>query len=226
MLLGVGAAMGCGGYLHQAENRIRNQYVMTTVLQARKYIKEGKPIEAGWVEEVPIPSAYLPPMALQTKNELFNTQGQSLFKARSGLLKGEYLSRSHLVEMGSDKSLAWVLAPGQTAITVKLAPEQTVAALIRPGDWVDVYWTNEKTLLLLSKVLVLAFDERLWEEMADSAKTPESLPRESHLVTLALAPEDAGRLVLACDQGRIVLALTSPLDVQIHKMRPLKSADM
>lgn len=215
-------------FLQRAEKRIKNQFAMTTVLQARKYIKDGKRVDASVVEEVPIPTAYLPPMALQSKSDLLNSQGEPIYKTRGGILKGEFLSKSRLMDGAAMRTLEWTLSPGQTAITLKLSPEQCVGAMIRPGDHVNVYGTLDQTQMLFSRVLVLALDERLWDEAEAAAtnNTDAGVVRESHLITLALSPDEAGRAVLAADKGRIVLALTSPLDTQIHKMRPLTWADI
>jgi hypothetical protein len=49
---------------------------------------------------------------------------------------------------------------------------------------------------------------------------------DSLLVTLALPSWDAARAALAEEKGKIVLALTSPLDPQISKIRTAKLTDL
>jgi len=236
LFMGFLVAVGAWAYLEQAERKMKNQYTMTTVLQAKKYIKEGKNIEPHLVEEVPIPVAYLPPTALKTKSDLLNTKGEVLYTARVGLLKGEHISKSKLFEAGSLRSLAWTLSPGQTAVSIRLNPEQAVAGLVQPGDSINLYATFDEqpgisavqSRLLLSRVLVLAMGNQVWDPSGVSMKktTDATSSVESLIVTLAVTAEEAGGVALASDRGRLLLALTSPLESQISKMRPRKLTDL
>lgn len=228
LLVGVLTAVAGWRYLVHQEKKIKNQYSMTTVLEARKYIKEGRAVDVDLVEEVPIPVAYLPPMAVQNKTELVDASGQARFATRIGLLKGEPISKSKLIETGAMRGLAWTLSPGQTALALKLSPEQAVAGLLRPGDNVNVYctldqqpgWPKDRTRLLFEHITVLAV-------LPNNRNANDELPPVDNMfVTLSLSPSDAALATLAADKGRIVLALASPLDQQIRSARPVELLDL
>lgn len=223
LLLSVGGglliAIGALLYLRSAERKIHAQQKMTGVLVAKRYVPAGKRITADDVEERAIPEAYVQPMSLAT---LKGTPVHS----RRGLTKGEQITRMNVYEEGALLGLAWVLAPGQTAVSLQLPPPHAVGGHLVPGDRVDVLcvldrqpgWEEPAAFSIFSRVRVLAVNEKIVDAPAPSAheNSRREMPNETILVTLELPLDLAARLALAEEKGRITLALTSPLDLETH----------
>jgi pilus assembly protein CpaB len=129
-------------------------------------------------------------------------------------------------EEGTLLGLGWVLSPGETAVSTQLPLERAAGGHIVPGDRVDVVcvldrqpgWEEPSAFALLTRARVLAVNDQIVD--APVAAPHENLKREMSneaiLVTLGLPLEQAARLALAEEKGRISLALTSPLDSGSH----------
>jgi len=228
LVLGGLAASSGWWYVSQKEKNIQNHYTMTTVLQVKKYMKADRLVTADLVEEEKIPVAFLPPTALQTKRDLFNEKGEPKFHARIGLLKGEQLTKSKLSEGSAFRGLAWLLQPEQTALTLRLTSEQAVGGFLQPGDFVNVYCTTDRTVLLFQRLSVLAVDRAMGEvgSPAVSEKWTNTEPNEMTLITLAMTASQAARAVLAMEKGRVVLTLSSPLESKINFVRPVEIMEL
>src|SRR5437868_7030831 len=96
---------------------------------------------------------------------------------------------------------------------VVAANDSSVAGFVAPGTRVDVFMTgnpagsNEpQTVMVLKNVAVLANGQKLDRNLlSGEAQT-------APVITLLVSPDDAAKLALATNQGRIQLALRNPLD--------------
>jgi pilus assembly protein CpaB len=89
----------------------------------------------------------------------------------------------------------------------------SVAGFVQPGTRVDVLATgnqgnsNERqTITVLENVAVIAVGGSLLERITGEASAP--------VITLLVSPDDAQKLALASQEGRIQLALRNPLDTK------------
>ncbi len=221
LALGILAAALLWLHTARAQKEIDSRYVMTRVLQARRYVPQGKIVAEDAVEEKEIPLAYLQPTALRSLGELKDKAGKFHFRASGGLLKGEQITRSRLAEADAFQGLAWTLSPNETALALNLSPEEAVAGLLQPGDFVNVLATLDgeagpkaATKLLFSHVQVVAVGDRVWDPSGASLLRPEAknMPNETILVTLRLTPRQAALSVLAAERGSVTLTLASPLE--------------
>jgi pilus assembly protein CpaB len=222
LFFGLLAAVLMYVYLQDQEMKIRNHYQMSTVLRAKKYLGEGKLVSFDSVEEVQMPDAYIPPTAISAKTQLKNDQGDLFLYPRIGILKGEILTKSKLYEAASWRGLAWTLAPGQTAFSLRLGVEDAVAGFVQPGDWVHIFctlnkteaWPKDQTTLILKKVRVVGVNDSFWDptSFSTAGKERKEKTTDSVLVTLSLTSMEAARVALATQKGRVHLALTSPMD--------------
>lgn len=110
-----------------------------------------------------------------------------------------------------------VIPAGMRAISVRVNEVIGVAGFVVPGTRVDVVVTvttrqnNEPmTRTVVSNVQVLTAGSRYDQEQARR----EGKPMETSVVTLMVLPEDAERIALAQNEGKLNLALRNPLDVQ------------
>jgi len=123
-------------------------------------------------------------------------------------------------EVGSDRLPGAGLPPtipeGMRAISVRVNEIIGVAGFVIPGTRVDVMVTvkrpgadsTSQTRVVLSNVTVLTAGTRFDQERA----TAEGKAIPTSVVTLLLTPPDAGKMTLASEEGRVMLALRNPLD--------------
>ncbi|MFN4038015.1 MAG: Flp pilus assembly protein CpaB [Erythrobacter sp.] len=107
------------------------------------------------------------------------------------------------------------LPSNMRAVTVPVDPVTGVAGFVTPGDVVDVLLTRQipgdgatsddkMTSVIMESIQVLAVDLRAGEQNTD--------PAESKTATLMVTPEDAQKLVLSTQIGRLSLALRNVQD--------------
>jgi len=105
------------------------------------------------------------------------------------------------------------IEPGYRAVSVQITDVSGVAGLIQSNARVDVMFTRPGTMAeattttILQNVKVLSTGRLIPQGQTVDPRTPRS-----PVVTLVLKPEDAQKLELAKNQGRISLSLRNPLD--------------
>lgn len=127
------------------------------------------------------------------------------------------------------EGLASLLQTGERAVSIKVEEFSAVGHKLRPGDWVDVFAvlrrdTHEiedtQARLLLHRKRVLAYGAQL-HPAAESSASPSSEtegqrksapPPPARTAVIAVQVEEVNPLVLADQQGQLLLALRSPLD--------------
>jgi len=130
--------------------------------------------------------------------------------------ENEPLTESKLAPVGSGAGLPPTITEGMRAISVRVNEVIGVAGFVVPGTRVDVLVTargpantaTTETRTVLSNVQVLTAGTRYDQEQA----TKEGRAIPTTVVTLLLTPDDAEKLTLASEEGRIMLALRNPLD--------------
>jgi pilus assembly protein CpaB len=106
-----------------------------------------------------------------------------------------------------------VIPPGLRAVSVRVNEVIGVSGYVMPGTRVDVVVTLSPTQqaqdmtakVILTDVLVLAAGTKMERDTKDQ-------PVAVSVVTLLVNPEEAERLTLAANEGKIQLALRNPLD--------------
>jgi pilus assembly protein CpaB len=110
-----------------------------------------------------------------------------------------------------------IIPTGMRAISVKVNEVIGVAGFVVPGTRVDVVVTVARakagddepmTRTVVSNVQVLTAGTKFEQERTDTK------PVQTSVVTLMVLPEDAERIALAQNEGKLNLALRSPLDVE------------
>lgn len=105
------------------------------------------------------------------------------------------------------------IEPGYRAVSVQITDVSGVAGLIQPNARVDVLFTRPgsmaeaTTSIILQNVKVLSTGR-----MASASQPVDPRAPVSKVVTLVLTPDDAQKLELAKNQGKISLSLRNPLD--------------
>lgn len=134
----------------------------------------------------------------------------------------EPVTVAKLTTTAGAEGLAATIEPGKRAIAVPITDSSGVAGLITPRSKVDVLFTktggsmaDALTNVILEDVTVMSIGRMTEVPSAAAAGTvnPQTAQRATQTVaTLLLTPEQAAKLELAKNQGKIGLALRNPLD--------------
>jgi pilus assembly protein CpaB len=135
---------------------------------------------------------------------------------RRAVAAGQPLLATDVVQPGDRGFLAAVLDPGKRAVSVATTDSSGVAGLIYPGDRVDVILTqglpaegasgsDQVSQTLMSGLRAVAVGRSL----APAATRDSSDAERSGTITLEVSPDQARRIALAKDMGRIDLVLHS-----------------
>ena len=143
--------------------------------------------------------------------------------------ENEPIRERQLAPLEAGAGLSTVIPEGMRAISVRVNDVVGVAGFILPGSRVDVLVTitdssanNEPTArAVVSNVQVLTAGTSL-----DQEKAKDGAPEPVSVVTLAVVPEDAERVTLAQNEGKITLALRNQLDTQQTETKGVKKRDL
>ena len=224
LVLGIGLA-GFAAYL--AKNRI-GEYQATLAEQQAK-LASNVPLEPVFVvnrrvaygdrltkEDVKLiawPENAIPEGAFQ-HGETY--EGDPLF-VESGELrtvlrvmeKDEAVLAVKVTEPGEDAGVSSRLAKGMRAFALKVDVNSGVSGFLRPGDYVDVYWSGTArgrnfTTLIEANLQLLAVDQ-----IADGDRNATRIART---VTVAASPQRIAALTQAQNTGRLTLSLVGAGD--------------
>jgi pilus assembly protein CpaB len=139
---------------------------------------------------------------------------------RGPMVKGEPILAAKLAPKGAAGGLSAVVPPGFRAMTVKVNEVIGVGGFVQPGDRVDVLVTlsggrfnrDPISTTVLQDINVLTVGEKIQRDGKMRGRT-----HKVKVVTLQLEPEQAERLALASNEGRVVLALRNQSDREPNK---------
>jgi pilus assembly protein CpaB len=178
------------------------------VVVAADDIAVGTKLEDRNVRMARFPQSVVPPGAY-TKISQVSGRGVIL-----PISKGEFILPSKLAAPNAGSGLPSLIPPGMRAVSVRVNDVVSVAGFVQPGSRVDVLATgatgggnDRQTTTVLENVAVIAVGKSL-----ERSSTGES--QVAPVITLLVSPDDAQRLTLASQEGRIQLALRNPLDTR------------
>jgi pilus assembly protein CpaB len=149
------------------------------------------------------------------------------------LSANELVLESKLAPKQGGEGLTAIIEPGKRAVTVQVNETIGVAGFVQPGSKVDVVFTrslpngDSAATTILQNVTVLAFGRNLQrpsQKPGEAPPAPVSGPQAT--VTLLVTPEEAARLALATQRGKIQLALRNPLDTETPEAEPVYAEDL
>jgi pilus assembly protein CpaB len=178
------------------------------VVVAADNIPVGVKLEAHDVRVITLPQSAVPPGAFS---------GASQVLGRGAILpvsQGDFILPGKLAAVNAGAGLPSMIPQGMRAVSVRVNDVVSVAGFVQPGTHVDVLATgnqsggNERqTTTVLENVLVLAVGKSLDRNPSADAQT-------APVITLAVSPDDAQKLALASQEGRIQLSLRNPVDTK------------
>lgn len=178
-----------------------------TVVVATKNIGAKTRITGDMIQEAQAPVNYTQPGAISESKLVVGTL------ARDPIAAGEQITERRLVIEGKTGGFTGIIPPDKRAVTVAVTEVSGVAGFVKPGDMVDVVVTFDQSTagdnvghMILQNILVLA-SNRDSEAAAAQTTGKEKEVTKTSTVTLAVAPDDAAKLALAEDKGKVRLAL-------------------
>ncbi len=195
-----------------------------TIVVAAKPLGFGVTLTSDSIVEIPWAAESLPEGAFGTKDELLK-DGRRL--VLSPLDRNEPVLRSKVTGPGQRASLSTLLEDGKRAVTVRVDDVRGVAGFILPGDFVDIVLIGEEgagvrresySEIFLQHVKVLAVDQ-LASERPEQPTVPKA-------VTVEVTPEQAQKLLLATNIGRLSLILRQPGDMNAQSDRRVTEKDI
>jgi pilus assembly protein CpaB len=176
------------------------------LLVAADDILLGTKLEPKDIRFVIVPQSAAPPNAYVAASQVLG-RGAVL-----PISKGEFLLPTKLAALNAGSGLPSMIPPGMRAVSVRVNDVVSVAGFVQPGTRVDVLATgtrsggnDRQTTTVLENVAVIAVGKSL-DRTSDAQTAP--------VITLLVSPDDAQKLALVSQEGRIQLSLRNPLDTK------------
>jgi len=192
----------------------------TQVVVAATDLQVGTKLEDKDLREIKLPGSDLPPGFYQHKSDVL---GRGIILP---IAKGEYLLPNKLAAENAGAGLPSLIPPGMRAVSVRVNEVVSVAGFVVPGTRVDVLLTGNPTgtqdpmtATVLENVEVLAAGQKL-------QRSPEGQPQMVPVITLLVSPDDAQKLTMASQNGRIQLTLRNPLDTTEENLAVLRDSSL
>lgn len=186
----------------------------TTAIVAAGDLQVGQRLEEKDLRLVKLPASDLPQGVYQKSSDLV---GRGVLQPIS---RNELILSSKIASGEAGAGLPALIPEGMRAVSVKVNDVIAVAGFVVPGTRVDVLLTgnpdeknekpNVRTTTVLQNVQVLAAGQKLQKSETGEAQT---VP----VITLLVNPDDAQKLALASQEGRIQLSLRNPVDTKAEK---------
>jgi len=193
------------------------------VVAAAEDLPAGKRIGSSDVKLLTIDRKDLP------KGALFKTSDAVDRAVLAPLVSNELVLNGKLAAQGGGEGMTALIEPGLRAVSVQVNEISSVSGFIQPGTRVDVLFTRQfsngdaATTTLLQDVKVIAYGKQL----APQSKANSEDATKTNAVTLLVTEEEAEKLALAIQRGRIQLVLRNPLDDDIvENSEPVSAADL
>jgi pilus assembly protein CpaB len=228
IILVVAVVLGCIAAVlarNWLANRVNSAQAGTgTIVVAASPLAFGAQLSVDNTAEIPWSKAALPDGAFATKEELLK-DGKRM--ALALLARNEPILRSKVTAPNQPATLSSMLDPGKRAVTVRVDDVRGVAGFIQPGDRVDVVLirtaaesrsNDSYSDVILQSAKVLAIDQITGERTEQ--------PTIAKAVTLEVSSEDAQKILLATNIGRLSLILRQPAEASDDPARRVTESDL
>src|SRR5262245_29984869 len=221
--MGGGAAYLARAWLNDQMNAAAANQPAGRVVVAAEPLAYGATVTSDSITEVPWFASAVPEGAFTAKDDLLNGGRRIVLSA---LKRGEPILSSKVTGPGQRASLATLLDDGKRAVTVRVDDVRGVAGFVLPGDFVDlVMIANDVSSkrqsysdILLEHVKVLAIDQ--------IASEADGKPTIARAVTVEVTKEQAQKILLATDVGKLSLILSRPTETNSDPNRRISERDI
>jgi len=204
---GGGLALGTYNYMKNAQGRTVSMPTRQVVVAATN-LEVGADLTREDLKTIDWPASALPAGAFTNKDEV---AGRGLI---ASVVANEPILPMKLASKEAGAGLPPAIPEGLRAMSVRVNEVIGVSGYVLPGTRVDIVATvspddkkiNTTSKVILTNVQVLASGTKIEKD------TERGKPVAVNVVTLLVNPEEAERLSLASNEGKIQLALRNPLD--------------
>jgi pilus assembly protein CpaB len=191
-----------------------------TIVVANFALPFGASITAENARQVSWPADARPAGAFSKVEDLIR-DGRRL--VLSPFVRDEPIVASKVTAPNAHASLSTIIETGMRAVTVPVDDVRGVAGFISPGDFVDIALTRTVSggpvsEVVLQHVKVLAIDQTAGEH--------QDSPKVAKLVTLEVSQEQALKILLAVNVGRLSLILRQASEVAVAPQARVKVSDL
>lgn len=187
-----------------------------SVIVAKVDIPPKTKITLEMVTEVKVPAEYIQPGAVTALDKVVG------ILVREQIMSGEQVVERRLVRESKSVGFTGMIPRDKRAVTVAVNEVTGVAGFVKAGDYIDVVVSFDATMagdyvsqVVMQNILVLAAN-RDTEVNTGNAPGKESGKEVNKIgtVTMAVTPDEAAKLTLADEKGKIRLTLRPylPLD--------------
>ena len=216
----------------------------TAVVVARQNIPARTAIQADMVEVVRVPSNALLGGAFSSSDLAVGRV------ARIPIYKGEQLVQDKLATTKTELGLSYIVPQGHVGLAMKVDKVIGAGGLIRPGDRVDVIavvdvkysdiasdkqFTDTRSFYLAENVEVLAVEQKLENRPVTPGASGSNdgtlvdqpaADATATVVTLALTTDDAPKVLLADEKGKVRLAVRASGDTSTRDQKDTTFIDL
>jgi len=202
---------------NQLRTRGANSQQFVTVVVASNDIQIGSRLSDRDVHLASFPQGSVPPGAFARISQV-RDRGVIL-----PITRGDFVLQDKLAEANAGAGLPSMIPQGMRAVSVRVNDVVSVAGFVQPGTRVDVMATGipgageNQTTTVLENVAVIAVGRSLLDRVTGETGN-------ASVITLLVSPDDAQKLTLASQEGRIQLALRNPLDTRKESLNPTKTS--
>lgn len=196
-----------------------------SLLTATKDLEPGTLITEEMIAERSVPIAYVEGRAIRAneRSRLVGLKANTMVRGQQVILWTDILSSGE-----ERKDLSSLVRPGYVALPLRVSRDDSSTALVRPGDYVDVFGVlapsqnsdKATAVLLMNRVLVLAAGTDTSPVREIDPKNPQ---RQDNTLTFSVSSRDAQILALAADRGKIVVAVRRADDTRENQVADLSS---
>ncbi|MFV0472706.1 MAG: Flp pilus assembly protein CpaB [Pikeienuella sp.] len=193
------------------------------VVVAARALRYGETLDADAVRVVEFPKEAAPENGFASIDDILGQNGDRRVVLRT-IEPNEPILKAKVTGFGERATISAQLTPGMRAFTLQIDTVSGVAGFLLPNDRVDVYLTrNDRdgltANLIMQNVKVIAVDQ-FAEQDANRA-------RVARTATVEVSPEDAQKLALAQQIGRISLSLRQIDETATsEEVRPVAISDV
>lgn len=184
-----------------------------SVVVAKVDIGPKTRITPEMVQVVMVPAPYLQPGVVHDPKEVIGAM------SKEQIVVGEQVTARRIVVEGKSAGFTGLIPADKRAVTIGVNEVTGVAGFVKAGDFVDVIVTFDQNIVgdnvsqfVLQNVMVLAANREAEpgavEQTSSNAKDKKELAKTS-TVTLAVSPEEASKVTLSEEKGKVRLALRS-----------------
>jgi len=204
---------------NQLHARTSGDQQMVRVVVAANDIQIGSRLSDHDLRLADFPQSSVPQGAFQRFSQV-RDRGVILPIAR-----GDFVLPDKLADANAGAGLPSMIPQGMRAVSLRVNDVVSVAGFVQPGTRVDVLATGihgtgeNQTTTVLENVAVIAVGRSLLDRMTGETSN-------AGVITLLVSPDDAQKLTLASQEGRIQLALRNPLDTRQEPVVPTKASSL